>query len=295
MNLKNYNWFRIDSHCEHFYEVEAIDELKKVVEKYATTRYKIYIIGEGSNILLHRVLKNIVLIKLNFRTIQTKHESKELIIKLDAGVQIDDLVNLGIKYELQSLLQFSGIPGCMGGATFMNIHYNDTSLSDFVQYVTVMEKSTGKLRTIPKNKIHYAYKTNFFKQNPNVIIVNTTLKIKKTRPTTTNLKAIKREIIRKRNSRYPKSNTCGCFFYNLDQKKGKEKSAGYQIEKANLDLSSFKTLHLHPGHKNMIVTKQGCTSDDIFKLAQWIKDKVYEKTGHTLEPECRLIGFETSL
>ena len=96
MNLKNYNWFRIDSHCEHFYEVESTEELKKVVEKYATSRYKIYIIGEGSNILLNRVLKNIVLIKLNFKTIQTKNEDDNLIITVDAGVQIDDLVNLGI-------------------------------------------------------------------------------------------------------------------------------------------------------------------------------------------------------
>ena len=292
MNLKNYNWFRIDSHCEHFYEVESTEELKKVVEKFAT--YKIYIIGEGSNILLNRVLKNIVLIKLNFKTIQTKNEDDNLIITVDAGVQIDDLVNLGIYHELQPLLQFSGIPGCMGGATFMNIHYNDTSLSDFVQHVTVMENDTGEIKTIPKNEIHYTYKSNFFKENPNLIIVNTTLKVKK-RPPTANLNNVKKEIIIKRNSRYPKSNTCGCFFYNLEQNKGKEKSAGYQIEKANLDLRLFKTLHLHPSHKNMIVTKEGCTSREIFELAEWIQKKVYEKTSHVLEPECRLIGFEKSL
>ena len=54
------------------------------------------------------------------------------------------------------------------------------------------------------------------------------------------------DIINLRKLKYPSSNTCGCFFYNIENLKGIEKSIGYQIEKLNIEnhfkLDNVKTV-----------------------------------------------------
>ena len=101
-------------------------------------------------------------------------------------------------------------------------------------------------------------------------------------------------ILNNRNLKYPKSNTCGCFFYNLKNIKDIKPSIGYHIENSNIENKyEFTNVKLWSKHKNIFVTNNKCKSQDIIDLAFFIKNNINIK--HKIYPEVRLIGFSDEI
>ena len=56
MSLKNKNWFKIDSVCNNYYEISNKYELEKYILFAKKKKLKLFILGEGSNVLLNENL-----------------------------------------------------------------------------------------------------------------------------------------------------------------------------------------------------------------------------------------------
>ncbi|VVU95824.1 FAD binding domain [seawater metagenome] len=292
MNLKKYNWFKIDAICHSYYEINNVKELEEIVIKAQQMNLKIFILGDGSNVLLNENLNNYIVIKLINKDIFYIEYKDHYMMSVDAGYQIDELVKFGIKLNIPQIVNFSGIPGTIGGATVMNIHYKNFFLSDFIDQITVFDTIKKEILTFNSDEIKFTYKHNFLKEKPNYIVISIFLKFKKEN-NVENLNITRKKILEARNKRYPSNNTCGCFFYNLDNLNGKQKSTGYQIEKANIESQyKFTNVFLHSTHKNMFVTNNKCSSSEIISLANFIKKTIKKELGYTLIPECRFIGFK---
>jgi len=288
MSLKNKNWLKMNSVCNNYYEIFNKSELKKYLLLAKKKKLKLFILGEGSNVLLSEDLNQYLILKFSNKNYQINDNQ----IYVDSGFIFDEFIELTLQHNLIGLEHFSLIPGNIGGITFMNIHYKDKFISNYIKFIHVFKISNLSFLKLNVNEINYSYTDNFFKKTNDFIITGVTFELKKGIHNYNPL-SIRKSIIENRKLRYPNSNTCGCFFYNIDKFEGKEKSMGYQIEKLNIDnLFNFNNVKLFKNHKNMFVTNDNCKSSEILELAIFISKLLVKKINYHPKAECRLIGFD---
>lgn len=286
MILKDYNWFKIKANCKYFFEITNFDNLKEHVLFAKTHNLKIFILGDGSNILLNENLDNYYILKPVCDKIILNGD----IVNVSSGCSLKKFIYYCIKNNLEGMENFSGIPGNLGGCIFMNIHYKKYYISDYIESVNVFDISLMKHIKLYKKDINFNYTNNILKNN-NYIILDAEFKFNKC---SSNDHLIKKrnEILKIRTKKYPSSNTCGCFFYNIKELDSINKSIGYQIEKLNLNFNKFKNVKPSNNHKNIFVTNNNCTSNEIIKLANYISLELINKINYKPKAECRLIGFD---
>ena len=288
-NLKDLNWFKINSECKYFFDITDHNQLKEIINLSKKLNKKIFILGEGSNILLNENLMDYIVIKFSNSNINILDNS---IIEADSGLNFDKFIDITLKKNLVGLENFSLIPGNVGGVTFMNIHYKEFYLSDFIEYIDVFKISSSSILRLNKNQIEYSYTKNIFKTSMDYIIFRVGFKLEYKKDIKDNVQK-RNNIVDLRKKKYPSSNTCGCFFYNIENLKGKEKSIGYQIEKLNIENHlNFNNVKIFEKHKNMFVTNDNCKSYEILELAKLISKFIVKKINYHPKAECRLIGFD---
>jgi UDP-N-acetylmuramate dehydrogenase len=69
-------------------------------------------------------------------------------------------------------------------------------------------------------------------------------------------------------------------------------TAGEIIDALGLKGTKVGDVSVSAKHANFFVAGPGATSDDIRRLVDEVKDRVFEMTGTMLEPEIQFVGFE---
>lgn len=201
---------------------------------------------------------------------------------------------------LSGLEEFSGIPGTVGGSVYINIHYYQFLLSDFLCSAQVIEKTTGTITTVTPEWFSFGYNSSTLHQDTHYL-VSATFKLKPISEIEVAFAQGRRtEIIRHRNKRYPLERTCGSFFRNFFKEEYEQAKNGAQVPyvayyldkvgiKGNLRCGKAVVSYLHA---NMIVTEEGATTQDVLDLVTEMQNLVYKNFGIIPRPECQLIGFK---
>jgi UDP-N-acetylmuramate dehydrogenase len=224
----------------------------------------------------------------------------QALIKSGAGVIFQDLINFCLDNNMVGLEEFSGIPGTVGGSVFINIHYFEFLLSQFLESAEVINKNSGEILTVDKNWFNFGYNYSQLHEEK-YYLISATFKLKKV----TELEAAysrgrSHEIARQRAKKYPVTNTCGSFFRNfhdhevtLVSNNKKLIYVAYYLDKIGVKGTlSVGDAIVSYQHANMIVNRGGATSSDIINLVKTMQQLVKENYNITPQPECRLIGFK---
>ena len=316
ISLKNKNWFRTGGKSKYFCQPKNESEFIQALNFAKTNNLQIFVLGKGANILISDD---------GFNGLTINPQLKEITIKKDtvmaqAGVCIQDINDYCLKNNLIDLEEFSCIPGTVGGSVFINIHYFEYFLSDFLINAKVINKKTNKIIIVDKSWFNFSYDQSKLHKREHFLI-SATFKLKKVN----NIKkayAIGRrdEIIRQRKRHYPTSNTCGCFFRNFHDNEIKFKINGkpspnqlrqdhdgqegfgpcnkkitavaYYLDKLGIkgELRVGNAI-VSRKHANMIETLPKSTSSDVIHLAQKMQQLVFDKYGIIPQAECQLVGF----
>ncbi|MCX5818704.1 MAG: hypothetical protein NT047_02125 [Deltaproteobacteria bacterium] len=95
-----------------------------------------------------------------------------------------------------------------------------------------------------------------------------------------------REIIGMRREKHPlEFRNAGSVFKNPQ-----DCPAGRLIEEAGLKGVRIGDAQVSEKHGNFIVNRGMATADDVLRLIALIQQRVFEKTGHALETEVKIIG-----
>lgn len=308
--LHDKNWFKTGGPAEFFAEPTTPQEFVEAVLYAKNNRLPLTLIGEGANILISDAgIKGLVirpaLKDFSIEEIQYKEATAglpaEALAKAGAGLSFNDLIEKCLEHNVVGLEEFSGIPGSVGGSVYINIHYFEFLLSQFLVAATVLNTSTGELSTVDNEWFKFGYDDSRLMQG-DFVLVSATFKLKKV----TDLEAAyakgrRVEIIRHRVRRYPNSNTCGSFFRNFhaDEYKhargnSKVPYVAYYLDqigvKGTLALGTAKVSHQHA---NMIVTiGEHPQAADVVAVVKTMQKLVHDKFGITPQPECQLLGFE---
>jgi UDP-N-acetylmuramate dehydrogenase len=296
VSLKNKNEFRTGGVA---IEYAAPTTKRELYETLANAKnIDVEILGGGANILISDKGYDGLIIKPRLENIS--YNAHENSMTAGSGVSIQKCIDWALDNNLIGLEEFSGIPGTIGGAVYMNIHYFSFFISDYFLRGTVINKKTLVIKAVTREWFSFGYDQSKL-QNKEYLLIDATFKITKSDPIKTAYTMGRRdEIIRHRNSRYPTSHTCGSFFrnfhdYELETVVGKKLPfVAYYLDKLGIKGElSVGGATVSSKHANMIVNNGNATSSDIVNLARKMQEMVFERFSIVPQSECQFIGFDS--
>jgi len=301
--LKNKNWFQTGGQARFLAEPATVEQFAQSLNFANKNGLELFILGEGANILISDDGFDGLVIKPGLQQIShQEYDRDHELVHAQAGVSIEILINYCLENNIIGLEEFSGIPGTVGGSAYINIHYFQFFLSDFLHEAQIIHKQTGNIETVTKDWFNFGYDTSKLFEKE-YFLVQATFKLKKVTPLESAYAAGRSvEIIRHRNARYPNTHTCGSFFRNFFDSEviltiaGTNKKmiyVAYYLDKigvkGNLSVGDASVSHKHA---NMLINTGNATSTDIVNLAKQMQQLVQKKFRITPQPECQLIGFK---
>ena len=159
-SLSKLNTFGLSVIAENYAEAHDLDELKLILK----SGFKpIHILGGGSNVLLTKNVKGLVL-KNEIKGIDIIDETYEqAIVAVGGGELWHELVCWAIKNNLGGIENLSLIPGSVGAAPIQNIGAYGVELKDVFEKLEAVELTTGKLKVFDKNDCRFGYRDSVFK------------------------------------------------------------------------------------------------------------------------------------
>jgi len=270
-------WYGLGGPADYFICPQTVEQLREVVERCNENDIRYYVMGFGSNILVGDNGVRAAVIKLNGpQFLQTEFSSEGRQLVAWAGVDLRKLVRTCVEKGLSGLEALTGIPSSVGGAVKMNAGGRFGDIGAVVESVTLMD---GQGRVFEKSKPELVFdyrQTNIGAR----FILNAHLKLCPGDPEQI-LRTVKEVWVYKENNQ-PALNTknSGCIFKNP-----RGVSAGVLIDRAGLKGLRIGGAVVSEKHANFILAEKGCTSHDILRLINVIKDKVREQLETELELE----------
>lgn len=300
--LADKNWFRTGGPARWYCEPQNYEQFQAAICWANQAQLPIFMLGQGANILISDAGFQGLVIRPALTEIS--HEIVDdhtALVHAQAGASFATLINYCLEHAIVGLEEFSGIPGTVGGSVFINIHYFEFLVSQFLAQATIIDKTTGAIEQVGADWFKFGYNYSTLHEN-NHHLVSATFKLKRVDAlSAAYARGRSTEIIRHRLQRYPKSHTCGSFFRNFYPTEVTRTSAGkplifvaYYLDKIGVkgELAVGDAIVSYQ-HANMLVNRGNATTADLITLAQTMQNLVYKEFGLLPQPECRLIGFES--
>lgn len=277
VSLQKYTSFKTGGVAEIFVEPKSSSELMQVLKFCKRERKKIFVLGNGSNILVHDDGVEGVVIYLGgicFKQIKRYG----VCVCSGAGMSLGELLRNAARWGLSGLSSLSGIPGTVGGAVVMNAGGKYGTISEKINSVTTVTFD-GEIKKHERKEINFQYRGCNL-QEEIVVEVEFLLTESKKEKTFEEMNTIFQE---KRESQPLGTLNAGCIFKNPQGYKAAE-----LIDKAGLKGVKVGGAIVSPKHANFIINSGDATSNDIVALIKMITDSVQKKYNVILETELHI-------
>jgi UDP-N-acetylmuramate dehydrogenase len=163
-SLKKFNTFGIEVSARYFAEVETLEDLRQVFERFPAETNPHLLLGGGSNLLFTNDFEGLV-IKMSMKGIEiSREDDQEVVVKAAAGEDWDHFVSYCVDRGWSGLENLSLIPGQVGSSPIQNIGAYGVELKDSFDQLEAYEKSTGEVCTFSAEGCRFGYRDSFFKR-----------------------------------------------------------------------------------------------------------------------------------
>lgn len=275
--LAKRTWYGLGGPADYFIRPKTTEQLRQVVERCNENKIRICVMGFGSNLLIGDDGLRAAVIKLEAEQFaQIKYDAQD--VTAWAGAELSKLVLNCVKKGLSGIEALTGIPGSVGGAVKMNAGGNFGDIGAAVESVSLMD-STGNIFEKSKPELEFDYRqTNITAK----FVLNARLKLNTADPEQI-MRTVKEIWIYKKNSQPLNTKNSGCIFKNPPGA-----SAGALIDRAGLKGLQIGGAVVSEKHANFIIAKEGCSSRDVTRLIEAIKQRVKEQFNTELELEIEI-------
>ncbi len=225
-----------------------------------------------------------------------------VVVRVDAGAVLQNLVDASVARGLRGLETMTGIPGWVGGAIYGNAGAYGHSIQERVESVRFFDGA--RFREIGNAECEFSYRESAFKRHKDWIIVSATLRLEDAGGE--DLASVAASILKIRNAKYPPEMRCaGSIFKNLMLadlpeearaqvpatviREGKVPSA-YFLEQAGAKGLGDGAIRVADYHANLIYNTGGGTARQLRTMICELKRRVREKFGIELEEEVQYVG-----
>ena len=275
--IKNLNWFNIGGKTKIFFKPNSLKSLIEYLKLYAS-RGKIFILGNGSNVLFDDDTYQGTVIKLGKSFSNITLLDKKTII---AGTAVSQkkVSDFAKDNNISGLEFLSCIPGSIGGGIRMNSGCFNKEFKDILISIQLVDFK-GVVRSIPANKINFKYRS--IELPKDYVFLSATFKGKE--KNSLEINNYMNELNTNKNKAQPtKIKTSGSTFKNpINQT---DKKVWELIRSSVPDNIRYGDAVISEKHANFFVNKKNAKSKDMKLLIDYVKKKVKDQTGIKLELE----------
>jgi len=219
ISLADKNWFLTGGNARYFCEPITVSDYQEALLFAKEKKLEIFVLGQGANILISDDGFDGLVIRPHSKNLTDpliiEKSDTTVLVTACAGYIINDLIEFCLAHNISGLEEFSGIPGTVGGSVFINLHYFQFFLSDFLESAEVIHYQSGQVEKVDLSWFEFGYDTSRLIKRDYYLISATFCLKKVSDLEVAYAKGRRIEIIRHRNARYPSVRTCGSFFRNF--------------------------------------------------------------------------------
>ena len=276
--MKEYSNMKVGGTAKELIFIDDKNELKEILQ----TRNNIFLLGNGTNTLINDgnldisflSLKRLKKITVEEKVENAQKEDSYDLVRVEAGLDLDDLIDFMEKNDYSGLENITGIPGSVGGLVNMNGGAYGTEIFDCIEEVEVC-KNDGEIVKIKTTDLNFKYRTTEIKENK-WIVISALFK----------------------------------FGFGFDKEASQDKKNQRKV-KHPLDLPNLGSTFKNPGgtfaarlisdadlkgyrvgdavvsskHPNFVTNVGNATFNDVISVIEHVKKVVFEKFGIKLETE----------
>jgi len=272
--------FKVGGPARYFVEPSTPEEFSEALGWAKGKGLETFILGKGTNLVFSDLgYPGLVLYTgKSFHGIAWEGNR----VRAQSGALLHTVVTQSVGKGMAGIQHLAGIPGTMGGGTYINAGAFGQELKEVILSVTSATRG-GKLVERSNAECGFSYRhSNFF--NLDEIILETVLELIPGDKEA--MQAEMRETLRKRKEKQPLHlPNAGSMF-----KRPPGQFAGVLIEQAGLKGFRIGGAMISEKHANFTVNAGGATAQDIHDLSSEVIRRVKEMSGTTLEREVIFIG-----
>ena len=278
--MKNHTSFKIGGSADFLVTPRTVDQIQNLIKTLKKENIPVFIMGNGSNLLVSDKGIRGVVIKLskNFSSFSISGDE----VTAQSGILLSTLSKSIVNESLSGFEFASGIPGTIGGAVTMNAGAYDSEMKNIVEEVVAMDMD-GNIKTFTNQEMNFRYRKSRV-TDETLVVLEAKLKLDKG-----NIEDIKAKIddftVRRTTKQPLTAYSAGSTF-----KRPEGYFAGKLIEDAGLKGIIMRNAAVSSLHSGFVINTGDATCENILELIEFIKLTVFSKFGVMLEEEVRVVG-----
>lgn len=257
------------------------EEIITLLKAAETADYPVYVIGNGTNLLISDKGADALFIKTGSAMSGVSFDDDEAALNADAGALLSAAAKESVKRGFMGLEWAAGIPGSIGGGAAMNAGAYGGEMKDVIRSITYVDVKKQEILTKNVEPGDFAYRYSAF-TFPGRIVVKIKMQLEQDDG---HAKERMDEFNEKRRSKQPlEYPSAGSTF-----KRPEGFFAGALIENAGLKGISIGGAQVSEKHAGFIINSGGASFDDVYSLINLVREKVYARFNVLLEPEVKII------
>ena len=281
--LAPYTTFRIGGPADFLTRVESRDELIQVANAARAAGLPVFVLGNGSNILVADAGIRGMVIENHADAYESEEKDNKLILTVESGASLPGLANRLARQGWSGLEWAIGVPSTIGAAVVGNAGAHGGSIGDRLIRAEVLDEN-GTIGWLINSDLNFAYRTSRLKRIAGQEIV-LRAEFGLDRDDAVACIARMNQYTEHRRRTQPTEPSVGSMFENPTGD-----YAGRLIEAAGLKKTRVGQVEVSPTHANFFVNHGGGTAKDVLGLVELVRGKVKEKFGIELQLEIQKVG-----
>jgi UDP-N-acetylmuramate dehydrogenase len=284
--LARHTTLRIGGPAEYFVRVSSRQELIRAVEWARSKHLNIFILGNGSNVLIGDAgIRGLVIENHADEVLQEEFRESQperVRVVADSGASLPGLANRLARQGWRGLEWAIGVPGTVGAGVVTNAGAHGGSMSDVLSRAEILDVS-GELRWWARAELEFGYRTSFLKTHGRGhVVLRAEMELERDDPAECIARMNLYSAHRRRTQ--PTEPSVGSMFKNPPGD-----FAGRLIEAAGLKGTQVGKIQVSLVHANFFVNLGGGTARDVMRLTELVRAKVRDAFGVELELEIQLV------
>lgn len=280
VEMKSHTSFRVGGKARYFAKPESAEEVALSKDFAKENGLPLFVLGRGSNVVVSDAGFDGVIIQLGKPFSQFKFDGETL--SAGAGASLSALARACATLGLSGLHLLAGIPGSVGGAVSMNAGAYGQEISKTLEAVQFLGEDNA-IREFSAEECLFGYRSSAFRESAKILL-SATFSLK--RGQAAELLAEQKKVLEERRQKQPlEYPSAGSMF-----KRPENAFPGALIEQAGLKGLRIGGAEVSTKHANFIVNADNASAEDVYRLSELVREKVFQKSGIRLEREVIFLG-----
>ncbi len=279
--LADHSTFKIGGKCPLAIFPKNEDELRYSVSRLTCRGVRYRVIGRGSNILFSdKGFDGALIFTKKMCTVKPVGSCG---IYADAGATLECIASQAKKMSLTGAEFMHGIPGSCGGAVVMNAGAYGGEVSQVLNYSICYDTKKNVFFKLDNADHGFSYRHSIFSENPSFIVLGAYFELQKGSAGAIEEKMHGNMVSRREKQplEYPNA---GSIF-----KRPPNDFAARMIDECGLKGCRIGGAEVSQKHAGFIVNRGGATATDVLALSEFIRERVKERFGVTLQYEIQYV------